>query len=108
MSDFLLGDGDQTTLTLTPGNDAAGNPGLPIDPGSVTVSLPETTFLTATVQPDGTILVVANGPVTTDDVLTINATSGGVAIPPTAFPFDVGAGPATSLSVTASAPVPKA
>ena len=107
MADEVLGDSQHATLTLTPGPDAAGNPGLPFDAGSVTAALADGTELTAVVQPDGTILVTALGPLTAvgvADALTVNATSGGVAVTGT-FPMDTTAEAAGSISGSWSAPV---
>jgi hypothetical protein len=106
MADFILGDGENVTLTIAPGPDAAGNPTtVPFDAGSVTATFPETTNLTATVSADQTsILVKADGPLTTDDVLTITGTVNGVTVT-AEFPFDVDAEAPTDVVVTPGTPV---
>ena len=104
MADFILQDNEHVTLAIQP-VDAAGNPTAGFDDGSVTATFPETSNLTAVVsQPDQlSVLVTAEGPLVTDDVLTITGTVGGVSVS-TTFPFDVTAGPPSAIDVTPGTP----
>ena len=103
MADFILGDAQHVTLAIAPA-DSAGNPTAPFDAGSVTASFPETTNLTAVVSPDQlSVLVTAEGPLVTGDVLTITGTVGGTPVS-VAFPMDVTAGPPATIIVTPGTP----
>jgi hypothetical protein len=106
MADFILGDGQNVDLGIVPGPDAAGNPTAgAFDAGSVTATLPESTNLIATVSADQTsINVKAEGPLTTDDVLTITGTVNGASVT-VDFPFDVDAEAPTDITVTPGTPV---
>lgn len=103
MSDFILEDDQNVELAIEP-VDALGNSVGAFDAGSVTASFPETSNLTAVVSADQTsVLVTAEGPLTTDDVLTIAGDVNGVSVS-VQFPFDVTAGPASAIKVTAGTP----
>jgi hypothetical protein len=103
MSDFALQDNQNVTLAIAP-VDGAGNPTAPFDAGSVTATFPEGSNLTAVVSEDQTsVLVTAEGPLVTDDVLTITGTVGGTSVS-VAFPIDVDASAPTSITVTPGTP----
>jgi hypothetical protein len=106
MTDFILGDNEQVTLSITP-VDAAGNPAGSFDAGSVTATFPESSNLSAVVSADQTsVLVTALGPLATDDVLTIAGDVNGLAIS-VQFPIDVDASPAVAIGVVAGPPQDK-
>lgn len=103
MTDFILEDDQNVTLAISP-VDAAGNPAGAFDAGSVTATFPESSNLSAVVSADQTsVLVTAEGPLTTDDVLTIAGDVGGQSVS-VAFPFDVTASAPTAISVVAGTP----
>lgn len=106
MPNFILGDHQNITLAIAPGPDKAGNPTTaPFDAGSVTAAFPETTNLVAVVSADqASVLVTAQGPLTTDDVLTISGTVNGAPVS-VLFPMDVDAEASASITVTPGTPV---
>jgi len=107
MADTILGDAQHLTVTIGL-NDTGGNPvtGDVLDAGTVTATFPETTNLTAVVSADQTtVLVTAEGPLVTGDVLTVTGSLAGVALKPGVLPFDVTAGAASAITLTAGAPV---
>lgn len=103
MSDTPLQDNENLTVAIT-FSDAAGNP-VPdaIDAGSLTATFSDGSALSATIGADNaSVVVTALGPLSTDDVLTVACTVAGAAFSGT-LAFDVGAGPATQLTLTPGA-----
>jgi hypothetical protein len=105
MSDFILLD-DQNVDVAVNVVDDAGNvvPGATFDAGSVTATLPETTNLIATVSADQTsVNVRAEGPLTTDDVLTVTGAIAGTPYTAT-LPFDVDVSAPAGLGLVPGTP----